>query len=361
MTDETERTGRLAPGPEDRVFVRRVALVVLAIGLVYLLHNVADLLLLVFGSMLGALLLASVADWIDARTPLNRTVGLAIAAALLFGTFGTIGWLFGAETAGQIHALRVELPRDIAALQQSLGRDPMGKAIIQAGNAIASGGKVATLAWGGTLIGGEILANFLILLVGAVFIAAQPGHYRRGLLLLTPPSYRAPVGDALHDTAHALRLWLVTQLVSMGLMGLMIAGGLWLSGVPAWGALGLLGGLSEFVPYVGPTLAMVPALIIALAGKGSIWGVLATYAIVRVIQANVITPLISQRLVSVPPGLYLFLILGMGYAFGPFGLFFSGALAVTTFALVRRLYVAEVLGTPMPPLGPLESEKSGPN
>jgi predicted PurR-regulated permease PerM len=72
--------------------------------------------------------------------------------------------------------------------------------------------------------------------------------------------------------------------------------------------------------------------------------VLGTYAVVRIVQANVITPLISQRLVSVPPGLYLFLILAIGIVFGIFALFFSGALAVTLYVLVKRLYVRETLG-----------------
>jgi predicted PurR-regulated permease PerM len=134
-------------------------------------------------------------------------------------------------------------------------------------------------------------------------------------------------------------------------MGAMITFGLWLSGLPSWALLGVLGGLSEFIPYVGPTLAMIPALVVALAGGGSVWGALATYAVVRIVQANIITPLVSRQVVSVPPVLYIFLILAMGFALGTFGMFFAGALAVAVFTLVRRLYVADVLGEHIPPPG----------
>ena len=46
----------------------------------------------------------------------------------------------------------------------------------------------------------------------------------------------------------------------MTLMGVSIGFGLWLSEVPSAAALGLLAGLSEFIPYIGPTVAMLPAL-----------------------------------------------------------------------------------------------------
>lgn len=163
-------------------------------------------------------------------------------------------------------------------------------------------------------------------------------------MLLAPPAHRGTAMLAIEDVGRALRLWLLTQLVSMLLMGIMIGIGLWWSGLEAPLALGVLGGLSEFIPYVGPTLAMIPAIVVALAGAGSIWGVLLTYAVVRAVQANIITPLISQRVVSVPPGLYLFLILSAGYVFGTFGLFLSGALSVTVYTLVIRLYARETLG-----------------
>lgn len=148
----------------------------------------------------------------------------------------------------------------------------------------------------------------------------------------------------MNDVGRALRLWLLTQIISMAMMGVMIGVGLWLSGVEASAALGLLGGLSEFIPYIGPTLAMIPAVVVALAGSGSVWGVLGSYALVRIVQANIITPLISQEIITVPPGVYLFLILACGYAFGTFGLFFSGALTVAAYTLVSRLYGYETLG-----------------
>jgi predicted PurR-regulated permease PerM len=89
---------------------------------------------------------------------------------------------------------------------------------------------------------------------------------------------------------------------------------------------------------------MIPAVLAPLIGDGSLWGVLVTYAVARFVQANLITPLISQRMVKIPAGLYLFGIIAMGAAFSTFGLFFAGALMVMFYTLVRTIYVEETLG-----------------
>lgn len=64
--------------------------------------------------------------------------------------------------------------------------------------------------------------------------------------------------------------------------------------------------------------------------------------------SHIITPLVSQRVESVPPALYIILILSMGFAFGTFGMFFAAALAVAAFTMVGRLYVAQALDEYIP-------------
>ena len=119
--------------------------------------------------------------------------------------------------------------------------------------------------------------------------------------------------------------------------------------MPSAAALGLLAGLSEFIPYIGPTAAMIPALgLAATEGTGPVIGALATYAIVRLIQTNFITPYVQNRVISIPPAITVFAIIGIGVIFGVFGLFFSAALLVVIFTLVRSLYLREVLGEDMP-------------
>ena len=212
-----------------------------------------------------------------------------------------------------------------------------------------AGSKVATDIGGIITGGGELILNCLLLLVGAVFFAVDPGVYERGFLFLIPPAKRPAIEDALFDVGSTLKLWLRAQLILMTTMGVLVGIGLWISGVPSAAALGLLAGLSEFIPYIGPTAAMIPALgLAATKGSASVIGTLATYAVVRLVQTNFITPYVQARVISIPPAITVFAILGIGVIFGVFGLFFSAALLVVIFSLVRSLYLREVLGEDIP-------------
>lgn len=337
---------RLRPGDPEIRFIKRLVLIGIALALALLVYRTAHLLLLAFGAVLGAILLSAIADGLVRRTGMKRGIGLALAVLLVLGALGLMGWLFGDTLANQSEGLIARLPSDWARLQARLANEPLGRLALvfaeqgDAGRAIAAAAARLGI---GTL---QVLGNLLILLAGAIFFAATPKAYFHGLVQLAPAAYRRVTEKSLCDVGNALRLWLRAQLVSMIVLGALITLGLWLSGIEAAVTLGVLGGLAEFIPYVGPTLAMIPALVIAAAGGGSLPGVIATYVIVRIVQVNLVTPLVTNQLVSIPPGLYLFLILLAGYAFGTFGMFFSGALAVALYTLVIRLYARETLGEP---------------
>jgi len=336
---------RLRPDARDTRFLRRLLLVAIAIAVAAFLVRAADLILLAFGALLVAVLLSAIADWLTDHSRFPRGVGLAVAAAILFIAIGAIGWLFSAETGREAGKLLQTLPKDWQVIEGRIGATPIGRLVLSSGQQSTGGGQVARWLFGAGWTATEIIVNFVIILIGALFFAADPAVYRRGLILLAPPPYRGAVGDALDDSADALRLWLWTQLFSMVAMGAMIALGLYLSDLEGWGALGVLGGLSEFIPYVGPTLAMLPALgFAATVGQGPLLGALATYAVVRLIQTNFITPYVQARVISIPPAVTLFSIIGIGVVFGLFGLFFSAGLLVVIFTLFRSLYLREVVG-----------------
>nr|WP_254606476.1 AI-2E family transporter [Sphingomonas bacterium] len=349
MASPDARRGRLAPDADDARFVRRVGIVVLLIALASALYRMGDLLILAFGAILGAIAIHALAelyrDWLRFSARLSLGAGIASVLALI----GFLFWLFGIQFGAQVNALVTQLPGLLAQLSRWLSQTPMGAKLVSAVNSAYAGSKVARDLSGLVLGGGELVLNFLLLLVGALFLAADPGVYERGFLLLVPPSKRAAVDDALLDAAATLKLWLRAQLIQMTTMGVLIGLGLWIAGVPSAAALGLLAGLSEFIPYVGPTAAMLPALgLAATAGTGPVLGTLATYALVRVVQSNFITPFVTNRVISIPPAITLFAILGISAVFGVFGLFFSAALLVVIFTLVRSLYLREVLGEDIP-------------
>jgi predicted PurR-regulated permease PerM len=338
------RPPELNPHPDDHAFLRRLFIVLTLVAVATVLVLVHNLLLLAFGSLLVALVLIAASEMFQQRLGLSKALALTAATLIMLSIFGLIGYLFYAELSYQAELLGRELPLAWQAMERRLETGAVGRLLL---NSLQNR---QTVTWitseAGAIARGSavVLFNLIIVVSAAIYFAADPARYRRGLAMLSPPRYRALTDRTLGEIGGALKLWLVTQGISMAVMGALFALGLWLAGVPAWGALALLGGLAEFIPYVGPIVAMVPAFLLAAAGQGSLLGVFLTYALARVVQANLVTPLVTGRVVSVPPGWYIFLILGAGYVFGTFGLFFAGPLAIAAYTAWLALYSRATLG-----------------
>ena len=345
---------RLQPDADDSRFIRRVLIVLLTVAVAYALFKAVNLLILLFGAILGAVTIHAVAELYERRLRLSGRVSVPAAMLTAIAGIGFLIWLFGVQFGAQVNAFVIQLPDILQRVDALISRSPVGAKVADAVEAAYAGSRVAQDIGGLATGGAELVLNVLLLVVGALFLAASPGVYQRGLLLLVPRAYRAAGEDALADTTVSLRLWLRAQLIGMTTMGLMVGLGLWAAGVPSAAALGLLAGLSEFIPYVGPTAAMVPALgLAATGGSDTLAWALVVFVAIRIVHTNLITPLLQRHVVHVPPAVTLFAILGIGTVFGLFGLFFSGALLVVIFTLVRSLYLREVLGEDVaPPVHP---------
>lgn len=336
---------RLTPDPSDARFIRRVLIVVAIAAVLWGLTRAGDILILAFGSSLGAIAIHAIAEGYEKRLrfPGKPALGAAMVTALAIVAF--LFWLFGVQFAPQINLLVARAPGMIADFAGWLSQSPIGAKLVSAVQSAYAGSRAAQDVSGLLQGAGTLLLNVVLLIVGALFFAADPGIYKRGILMLVPKPQRPAFTDALDDVAETLRLWLRTQLILMTTMGLLVAIGLWLAGVPSSAALGLLAGLSEFVPYIGPTAAMLPALgLAATVSTHAVIGTLITYAAVRLIQTNLITPFVQQRVIDIPPAVTLFSIIGIGIVFGLYALFFSAAMLVVIFTLIRTLYLREMIG-----------------
>lgn len=333
------------PSPEDWPYLRRLGWTILAAAAIVVLWRAANLLLLAFGSVLGAVMFRSAARAIQRLGLRNHKAALVFGTLLVLALFALIAYLLVVQFGNEIGDMVGNLPRTVASIEQGLRTTKVGRAIVEATHVAIGGGEIAKRLGQMMLGGGELLVNFAIVVVGAMFIAADPRPYRSGIILLTPPPGRAAMEHALGEVSAALRLWLKAKLIAMVAMTVLIAGALWLAGLKSWAALGLLGGLSEFVPYVGPTVAMVPAIGLAAAGGGDLlWRTIAAYVFVRLVEAYALTPGVTRSVVKIPPALTLFTILGVGAVFGVYGVFFAGALLVVAFVGVRELYLRDTLG-----------------
>jgi predicted PurR-regulated permease PerM len=182
-------------------------------------------------------------------------------------------------------------------------------------------------------------------IVGGIYIAIDPAVYRDGLIKLFPIDWYPQIRATLDDGTSTLRLWLGAQVIAMLMVGVLIGGGALLIGIPSPFALGLIFGLAEFVPVVGPVARAVPVLLVAVGqGWEMTFGALGLVVIIQQVESNLIMPLVSGHAVQLPPAVGLFAVVAMGVLFGPLGLVLGYPFAVVVDVAVRRLYVSETLG-----------------
>lgn len=329
-----------------RQFVERLVIALIVVGLALLVWQLRGLLILVFGSILVGVILTVIARPISRRLHLPHWVGLLIAVFFLLGLFGFAFWMFGAEVIAQASTLQSRLPEAWAALERRLHAWGLGNSLQQWAEQIRPGGGVtANMGNIATSIGSGI-ADTLLVIVGGIYLAARPDLYRSGIIKLVPERGRALAAQAMDDSGRALRLWLLGRLASMVAVGILTGTGLWLIGVPAALTLGILSGILEFVPFAGPIIAAIPAILLALAHDPQIalWVAL-LYLGIQQIEGNILEPLVQQRAVDLPPALLLFSIVAGTLVFGIVGVVFAAPLTVVLYVLVKRLYVREALNT----------------
>ena len=334
-------------GNGDGAFARRVLIVVVIGGLALLLWYLVDVLLLIFAAVLVAVLLRAIARPIDRRTGIGDNWALATAALLVTLVITLAVFLFGAEIRAQTVKLVETLPAawDLF-LRRTLSGDLRDQVMEQAEGAVPAAGQVlANLLVGAWSVAGG-LSGLVLIIVGGLYLAAQPGLYRQGFLLLFPDDgKRVSAKETLDSMGEALQLWLVGQLLTMAFILVVSLVGLWAIGLPASVALAVFAGLAQFVPIIGPIVASVPALLVALTESWQmvLW-VLALYVVIQQVESNLVTPLVQRRTVHLPPALPLFAVVVFGLLFGLMGVLLATPLAVMAFVGIKKLWVRDTLG-----------------
>lgn len=333
---------------DQGLFIRRVIIVISLAGLAFLLWRLRGMLLLIFGAVLVAVIFRALAGPLHRRLRLPEGVALGLAILLL--TLAIVGAtvLFGQRLAAEAQALSQSLPTAWRSFEARIGDMAFGEQLLQwAGDAAPSGSGV--MAGAGQFVAslGSSVADAALVIVGGIYLATQPKLYRGGLLKLLPPARRGVTAEALDDSGRALKSWLGGQLISMVVVGVLTGAGLWALDVPLAFALGLIAGLLDFVPLIGPIVAAAPAVLLALTvGPTAALWTAGLYLVVQQIEGNILSPLVQQRAVDLPPALLLFALLGFGSLFGAIGVLLAAPLTVVVYVIVKRLYVREALDTP---------------
>lgn len=346
-SDKRQRFSSAPPlGMAD--FAWRVVVMLLLLGVAYLLWRGIHVLLLTFAGTLFAIFLWSLSDWLSRRTGMRYGWSLTLVVVVLVLVIGGLTWMFASVLMSQFLKFEQQVPQSLQQIQDYLESTPWGHRLMekapQAAESIAPEGVFSRLT---NLVSGllSFLMACLVIVIVGIFGAAEPERYKTGLLYLVPAPQRSRMDQALDAVVFNLRAWLVGQLVLMVMMGVTTAVGLSLLGVPLALTLGLMAGMLEIIPYLGPWIAVVPAALIAFPmGSQTLVMVLLLYLALHLVEGYVLVPLVQRRAIHLPPALTLVAQILLGELLGIMGLLVAAPLTVSVVVFVKMLYVKDTLG-----------------
>lgn len=324
----------------------RKALIILLLAIGALVAwQLTYLFTLVFGAIVLAVMFRAIAAHF-LKLHLPEGIAVAFAVITLVVGVGAFMWLFGGLVAGQFSELKAQLPAASDAAQQQLSRwgvhfdlDNLTKNL---------GGQVQNIfsrASGFVIAAGGVVADIVVVLAGGIFFAAHPQFYHDGALRLVPGEGEGIASDILDDCSLGLRQWLAGQLLSSSCVVVLMTAGLLALGVPSALALAIIAGVMDFVPFFGPIIAAIPAILLGFSqGPTTALWTFVLFLIVQQIQGNVLQPMVQRKSVDLPPVVLLFSVIAAGMLFGPPGVLFSAPLTVVGYVLVQHLYIGAVLG-----------------
>jgi len=225
-----------------------------------------EVLFTVFAGILLAVFLAGVAQEVTEDTGLPRPLALAFTLLGLVGVFVGLWALAGPDISKQASALAALLPdaaeRLSARARMSVQQYGWMQQYVDPSQLLPPVSSVlgrVTNVFRDTL---NLFVNGFIIVFIGIYGAAAPQSYLDGMVRLIPPPSRPRAREVLSSLGQALRWWLTGRLILMLIVGVLTGLGLRFVGIPSPVALGLLAALFSFVPYLGPVLSVLPALLV---------------------------------------------------------------------------------------------------
>lgn len=305
-----------------------IGLAVLVVLTAFLIQPI----LLIFGGIVLAAMFDGGTRLLGRVLPIPRGFRLAIVA---LGVLAFLYWTVtfsGSELAAQAADLQVVVQTQINRLgnmAEAAGFAVTANDIKGFGSQIFNSiGRVTAAVT--TVVGA--ISNVAMMLVLAIFIAAEPRLYERGIAWMLPMAEREHFYGTSERMGKMLRRLMAGRLLGMAVEGFGTWILLWAFNVPMAALLGVLTGLLAFLPNIGAIISGVLMVVVGFsAGTNAGLAAIFVYFLVQTVDGYLIVPMVAKRAVDLAPALVLGAQILFGALFGIMGL----ALADPIIAMIK--------------------------
>jgi predicted PurR-regulated permease PerM len=352
--DADPDSGLSAPAAAAAAAVRLVNFprIILFAAAVYLalsfFEAITKALLLFFSAFLLAIILNAPVRWLETRG-VPRAISAAGVALIVLASAVTTAFVAGPLIANEAVQIAQQGPRRLERLRdraQTLAQEyPALRGVLSRGDLRDTESmmrRVQTLLprLGRYTLGvaGSLAAGFFVLVV-ALYTLGSPRPLVRGFLSAVPPGYRAEATHALTRIVGQLEYWALSTLVLMLVVGVVSGVAMWLIGVPNPLLFGIIAGLGEAIPTIGPILSALPPMLVVLGDNPTkALYVALLFLAVQQLENNLLVPLIMARNLKLHPVSILFWVLALGAFIGILGALLAVPIAIIAKVVFEEFY-----------------------
>jgi len=340
----------------QRAGLRILVILLVAIGLLWVVYKLTTVILLVVLSIFFAYLVAPLVDLVQRpfrirgrERMMPRGLAIAIVYVFLFVGIGLVIYFLAPQLADQFPEFKKQatayyktISSDADRLNQYFKQHRMPEGLVDAVNKtalglIAQGGGIVSAAVE-RMLGLIIYLPWLVLIpILGFFFLKDADAFRRSALAMLPRGRIRWRGDEFfQDVNSTLAAYIRAQLTACLLIGVISSLGFALIGLPSPLVLGLMSGMLEFVPLVGPLTVAILAVLLALlhSGFGMALVVLLFLGVMRIVEDYVIYPRIIGVGIHLHPLAVILAILAGAELAGVAGIF----LAIPVIAIITVSY-----------------------
>lgn len=335
---------------EEKSFAGKVLTTVVIISLLllagYVIYYARDYFLIAFLSVILSVFIRSISSALSYRFRMKQgiaySIGLFALILIMITPFASIS----VPLISQIQKLLSNLPEFTEGLKDlftqlqdrapflfgSLKFDVLLNDLAQNLQRIFSG----SLSYIGVASGS--VANFVVIIVLAAFIAQNPMEYQEMALRFIPQKDRSLFSETLKEIEDVLKHWIIGMLLAIFYVGLLTTTGYLIIGLDYFLVFGIAAGFLEIIPFFGPFLgALAPLAYALIESPQKAVGVLIVYAIVQFTENYFFVPYVMRKQVHLPPAVSIFAILLFAKLFGFMGIIIAVPMTASIVLLAEKL------------------------
>lgn len=323
--------------------------IVLVFLVLYFAYLVKDILVIIFVSLVFASALGPWVDWMQSKK-IPRSAGMIFIYFIIFVFVSLTLYLIIPPIIGQVKELSTNFPvfaekasSSFSSFKNYIGQYGILDNIAKGFKDLAASFRPAESAGSlfSTVTGflGSVLSFFLVLVI-TFYMAVEENAMRKVIWSVAPVKHQAYLIQLMNRMQKKIGLWLRSQLILSLIIFTLTYIGLSILGVNYALILALIAGLTEFIPYLGPTIAAIPAVFLAFTQSPMLAiFVLALYYVIQMTENHIIVPKLMQKVVGLNPIVSIVVLL-MGFKLAGV----MGAILSIPVATAAGVFLQDVFG-----------------